>query len=180
MRDAGRATGRDCAPDASRATGRRRSSVGSVPITMRPSLRGEVTGGGVVVSNDGRREPLDALGSGSLYADHTSLLSLSLPSLAPITMRRVGSSLVFPNRGTSPVGASVQCGSCSVSLLPKASAGPLSSVSANFTTPNSSPKSIVGSTVLSSPFVSSSEKLSLLSLLMRCLPTLRVVLFPCG
>ena len=51
-REAGRETGRDCAPDASRATGRRRSSVGSVPITMRPSRRGELTGGGVVVSND--------------------------------------------------------------------------------------------------------------------------------
>ena len=46
--------------------------------------------------------------------------------------------------------------------------------------PNSSPKSIVGSTVLSTPFVSSSEKLPLLSLLMSCLPTLRVVLFPYG
>ena len=94
LREAGRETGRDCAPDASRATGRRRSSVGSVPMTMRPSRRGELTGGGVVVSNDGRRAPVDALESGSLYADHTSVLSelsRSRPlSFAPITMRRVG------------------------------------------------------------------------------------------
>ena len=94
LREAGRETGRDCAPDASRATGRRRSSVGSVPMTMRPSRRAELTGGGVVVSNDGRRAPVDALGSGSLYADHTSELSelsRSRPlSFAPITMRRVG------------------------------------------------------------------------------------------
>ena len=92
LREAGRETGRDCAPDASRATGRRRSSVGSVPMTMRPSRRGELTGGGVVVSNAGRRAPVDALESGSLYADHTSVLSELSRSLsfAPITMRRVG------------------------------------------------------------------------------------------
>ena len=107
--------------------------------------------GGVVVSKrreppvrstGGRRAPVD----GSLYADHTSVSS-SISAAG----RRAASVSCFIKRGISPVAGSVQCGSCSVSLPPNESAGPLSSSLPNRTTPNSSPKSIVGSFVLSLP-----------------------------
>ena len=145
-----------------------------MPITIRPSRRGRSTGGGVVVSKRRGPSPVRSIGGlragadGSLYADHTSVSSSSCSG------RRADSVSCFINRGISPVAGSVQCGSCSVSLLPNESAGPLSSSLPKRTTPNSSPKSIVGSLVLSLPRLS----LPRLSLDTADLLTLREVLVP--
>ena len=103
--------------------------MGSLPIRMRPSGAGRLTGGG------------EAGRLGSRVGREAS----RVPGL-------LGSRGCTPKRGLSPVGSSLQCGNCAVSVESTLMAGAESSESANFTSPNSSPKSIVLSR--SSPVVS--------------------------
>ncbi|MBM3657194.1 MAG: hypothetical protein FJW93_02835, partial [Actinobacteria bacterium] len=102
----------------------------SLPIRMRPSGAGRLTGGGAATGRLGSRDTgrLGSRDTGRLGSRDTG---------------RLGSRGDTPKRGASPVGASLQCGSCAVSVESTRIAGDESSESANFTTPNSSPKSSV-------------------------------------
>ncbi len=112
--------GRAIALDGCCEVGRRFSPVGSMPITTRRvtpvdgsawRLAAERPSAGrgarvwPVSSTTGRRAPAAGVGDGVLYS-----LQTPARSSAPVSSARARSSESFINRGTSPVGGSVQCG----------------------------------------------------------------------